>query len=172
MNALDVYGLAAGVLRGVGFGLGAGECAVLTGPSGSGKTTLLRAVSGLVVPERGRVVLDGQDVTGGPPERIAAAGMVRVPERRRIFGRMSAADNLALGGWTRPRSVRSADLDRILELFSRLRPWLNRPGAALLAARPGGPRVRVRPRSRERARSPVRSGEREAHGSAAPRRIR
>lgn len=137
MGVLDVYGLAAGVLRGVGFGLGAGERAVLTGPSGSGKTTLLRAVSGLVAPERGRVMLEGTDITGWPPERIAAAGLVHVLERRKIFARMSVADNLALGGWTRSRSARAADLDRVLGLFPRLRPWLNRPGDALPASERG-----------------------------------
>lgn len=139
---LDVYGLVAGypgtgVLRGVGFGLGAGECAVVTGASGSGKTTLLRAVSGLLVPERGRVVLDGADVTGEPPERIAAAGLTHVLERRRIFPGMSTADNLALGGWTRPRSERAADRVRVLDLFPRLRPWLPARGGTLPAAEQG-----------------------------------
>jgi len=142
VGVLDVYGLVAGypgapVLRGVGFGLGKGECAVLTGPSGSGKTTLLRAVSGLLVPDRGRVVLDGEDVTGAPPERIAAAGLVHVLERRRIFGGMSAEENLLLGGWTRPRAVRAADLDRVLDLFPRLRPWLGARGRTLPAAEQG-----------------------------------
>lgn len=142
MGVLDVYGLVAGytgadVLRGVGFGLGAGECVVVTGPSGSGKTTLLRAVSGLLVPERGRAVLDGEDITGRPPERIAAAGLVHVLERRKIFARMSTADNLALGAWTRPRSAHAADRERVLDLFPRLRDRLTRPGGSLPAAEQG-----------------------------------
>lgn len=142
MGVLDVYGLAAGypgadVLCGVGFGLGAGECVAVTGASGAGKTTLLRAVSGLVTPERGRVVLDGADVTGAPPERIAAAGLAHVLERRRIFAGMTTADNLDLGGWTRPRAERAATRERVLELFPRLRPWLAVRGGALPASEQG-----------------------------------
>jgi branched-chain amino acid transport system ATP-binding protein len=139
MGALEVYGLVAGyagadVLRGVGLGVGAGECAAVVGPAGAGKTTLLRAVSGLLAPSYGRVLLDGADVTGWPPERIAAAGLAHVPEGQRIFAGLSVAENLALGAWTRRRGDAAADRDRVLGLFPRLRDRMGASGDDLTAA--------------------------------------
>src|SRR5262249_61074246 len=69
------------------------------GPNGHGKTTLLRAISGLITPSAGRVVLDGQDVTGRPAERIAALGLVHVPQGDGLFGEMTVEENLMMGAF-------------------------------------------------------------------------
>lgn len=120
---LEVSGLRAGyldttVIRDLSLIVQAGEAAVLIGPNGHGKTTLLRAISGLITPSDGRVVLDGQDVTRWPAERIAALGLVHVPQGDGLFGEMTVEENLVMGAfpaasWRERRTV----LGRIYEQF-------------------------------------------------------
>jgi branched-chain amino acid transport system ATP-binding protein len=120
---LEVSGLRAGyldttVIRDLSLIVQAGEAAVLIGPNGHGKTTLLRAISGLITPSDGRVVLDGQDVTRWPAERIAALGLVHVPQGDGLFGEMTVEENLVMGAfpaasWRERRTV----LARIYEQF-------------------------------------------------------
>jgi branched-chain amino acid transport system ATP-binding protein len=151
---LQVSGLHAGygrvqVLHGVDLAVAAGEMVAVIGANGAGKSTLLRAVSGLLRPARGRVLLGAEDVTGTPAERLAAAGVAHVPENRLVFPSLSVEDNLLLGGWTatdRPwsrvlspalrRTHRgagdlSADRHRVLELFPRLADRLGQPAGTL-----------------------------------------
>ncbi|MFI5266087.1 MAG: ABC transporter ATP-binding protein [Chloroflexota bacterium] len=86
-------------LRGVSFAVDAGQIVAIVGANGAGKTTLLSAISGLVKPRQGRVLHDGQDITGWPPHRIVARGIVQVPEGRAILGTMSVQENLELGAF-------------------------------------------------------------------------
>jgi len=105
----------------------AGTVVALIGANGAGKTTTMRAISGLVRPSKGRVMLDGKPVQGLPASRIARLGLAHSPEGRKIFGPLSVEDNLLLGAWRRlPRffgfRARAArDLERVYELFPRLR---------------------------------------------------
>jgi len=85
-------------VAGVSFTLGDGELVGLIGPNGSGKTTLLSLVSGHESPDAGRVLLDGQEIHGLTPTRIARAGLMRMFQLTRIFRRMSALDNLLTTG--------------------------------------------------------------------------
>jgi branched-chain amino acid transport system ATP-binding protein len=135
---LEVSGLGAGydnlrVLHDVDVDVAEGQLLAVIGANGAGKSTLLRAVSGLIRPATGRVVLAGRDVTGLRAERVAAAGLAHVPENRLVFPSLSVADNLALGGWT--RRGRTADLararGRVLELFPRLESRLDQPAGTL-----------------------------------------
>ena len=108
---LQVAGLRAGyagtsVIRGLDLVVGAGEVVVLIGPNGHGKTTLLRAISGIIRPAAGQVLLDGQDVTGWPAERIAAGGLVHVPQGDGLFAEMTVDENLLMGAFP-ARSWRS-----------------------------------------------------------------
>jgi branched-chain amino acid transport system ATP-binding protein len=101
---LQVSGLRAGyagapVISGLDLAVGAGAVVVLIGPNGHGKTTLLRAISGIVRPTSGQVLLDGQDVTGWPAERIAAAGLVHVPQGDGLFAEMTVEENLLMGAF-------------------------------------------------------------------------
>ncbi|WP_376792949.1 ABC transporter ATP-binding protein [Thermoflexus sp.] len=113
------------VLHGVSLQVGAGEIATVIGANGAGKTTLLRAISGLLRPTAGRIWFDGQEITGWPPERIVALGLVQIPERRQLFASMSVEDNLYLGAYLRlrrgERRAVEEDLKRVYELFPRLR---------------------------------------------------
>ena len=94
-----------------------GEAAVLIGPNGHGKTTLLRAISGLITPTGGKVLLAGQDVTGRPADRIAAAGLVHVAQGDGLFGEMTVEENLMMGAfpaasWRNRRKALSKIYDR------------------------------------------------------------
>ena len=99
--------------------MSAGEVAVLIGPNGHGKTTLLRAISGLVKPSAGEVLLDGEDVAGRPAERIAGLGLVHVPAGRRAVREMTVEENLLMGAFPGSawRDRRQRDSRAIYELF-------------------------------------------------------
>ncbi len=100
--------------------VGAGELVALVGPNGAGKTTLLNSVAGLVRPASGRVRLDGVDVTGAEPARLVRAGLVLVPERRRIFGDLTVAENLQLAGITASAGDRRRRIDEVRQRFPAL----------------------------------------------------
>jgi len=121
------------VLHGVSLAAGPGEIVAVVGANGAGKTTLLRALSGLLAPTAGRVLLAGTDVTGRGPEAIAAAGLAHVPENRLVFPTLTVADNLALGAWTRRRDKAGlrARQDRVLGHFPRLADRLGQPAGTL-----------------------------------------
>ncbi len=81
----------------VGFSVGAGEILGLIGPNGAGKTTTFNAVSGMVVPSEGKIMLDGVDVTGWPPERMATLGMARTFQNIQLFEGLSVRENVMVG---------------------------------------------------------------------------
>jgi branched-chain amino acid transport system ATP-binding protein len=110
------------VIRGLGVTVEPGEVAVIIGPNGHGKTTLLRAISGLVKPTRGEVLLDGQPVQGQNPEYISGLGLVHVPQGDGLFAEMTVEENLLMGAF--PASSwrdRKRALARAYELFPGVR---------------------------------------------------
>jgi branched-chain amino acid transport system ATP-binding protein len=127
MALLDVKDLCAGygdvpVLRGVDLSITAGSITALIGANGAGKTTLLRAISGIIPAEAGSIHYDGQDIVGMPPQEIVRAGLVQVPEGRRLFPDMTVFENLLVGSSSsvaRPR--RDENLAMVLELFPKVR---------------------------------------------------
>ena len=84
-------------LRGVSLVVGAGEIVACLGSNGAGKSTTLRAVSGLLRPSGGTVLLDGQRLAGLRPHQIVARGVIHAPEGRQLFPRMTVRENLLLG---------------------------------------------------------------------------
>ncbi len=113
------------VLQGISLEVQRGQLVTLIGSNGAGKTTTLRAVSGMIRPESGRVMLDGQDIVGLPSSTIARRGLAHSPEGRRVFATMPVADNLMMGAFprltgARPRGDVTADMDRMYALFPRL----------------------------------------------------
>ena len=119
------YGLSE-VLVGTSLRVEAGQVVALIGANGAGKTTTMRAVSGLIAPSRGRVLLDGQPVQGLPASRIARLGLAHSPEGRHVFAPLTTEDNLLLGAYRRLprffgyRAKAAGDLERIYQLFPRL----------------------------------------------------
>jgi len=128
---LEVRGLSAGfgagdVLRGVDLDFESGELVALIGANGAGKSTLLGTLSGLVRPTGGRVSFDGKDITGARPERVVQAGLVMVPQGRRLFGVMTVEQNLVLGAYLRRDAEIRSDIERVVGYFPALADKLQR----------------------------------------------
>jgi ABC-type branched-subunit amino acid transport system ATPase component/branched-subunit amino acid ABC-type transport system permease component len=126
---LELAGVTAGygsttVLRDVDIRVRAGEVVALLGPNGAGKTTALRCASGSVRPSRGRILVDGQDVTKVPPHRRTELGLCLIPEGRGIFRSLTVAENLRLSVPSSSGNPSEA-LDRALAIFPALQSRLN-----------------------------------------------
>lgn len=99
-----------------------GELVTVLGSNGAGKTTLMRVVSGLAAPTRGRVVFDGNDISGEPAHRTARLGLIHVPEGRKLFPEMTVQETLQLGAMPgRSAHRREELLESVLTRFPRLR---------------------------------------------------
>jgi branched-chain amino acid transport system ATP-binding protein len=107
-----------------------GQIVCLLGGNASGKSTTMKIILGLLRPRAGRVMFDGQDITGLPTPQVIRRGIGSVPEARRLFGAMTVRENLLMGAFARDdRAEIARDLDRMLELFPRVRQRLtNRAG--------------------------------------------
>jgi branched-chain amino acid transport system ATP-binding protein len=110
------YG-ASHILQGVDLDLSAGRIAAILGRNGVGKTTTVKSIMGLVPPSGGTICLDGVQVGGWPPHRIARAGVAYVPEGRLIFPDLTVIENIKVAERTRAQAW---PLDRLLELFPSL----------------------------------------------------
>jgi len=109
------------VLRGVSLHVGAGEIVALLGSNGAGKSTLNNTVCGLVPAWGGSVRFDGRDLSGAHYRDVVRAGLIQVPEGRRIFPNLSVLENLELGSFARGRERRANNLERVFDTFPRLR---------------------------------------------------
>jgi branched-chain amino acid transport system ATP-binding protein len=125
------YGLVS-VLRDVNIEIFPGEIVCLLGGNASGKTTTLKTILGMVVPSKGEVRVDGNDVTGLPTIRLVAKGVSMVPENRRLFTRMTVKENLELGAYQRTdKAAVQQDMDRVMGLFPRLKERLSQKAGTL-----------------------------------------
>jgi branched-chain amino acid transport system ATP-binding protein len=123
---LKVQGLRAGygaveVLRGIDLQVGDGEAVALLGSNGAGKSTLNNVVCGLMRSWSGRIAFGGADLTRAHYREVVRAGLIQVPEGRRIFPNLTVRENLELGAYARGRERRAQNLERALGLFPRLR---------------------------------------------------
>ncbi|MEP7030484.1 MAG: ABC transporter ATP-binding protein [Pseudolabrys sp.] len=123
---LSVSGLHAGygeteILRGIDMTVGEGDIVAVLGSNGAGKSTLNLAISGLVRARQGSIEFDGRAIQHASPTAIVAAGLVHVPEGRRIFPNMSVRDNLDLGSYRRAKPRRADNCERVFAMFPRLR---------------------------------------------------
>ena len=109
------------VLRGVDLQVGAGEIVALLGSNGAGKSTLNDTVCALLPCRAGRVLFDGADLSRVRSRDVVRAGLIQVPEGRRVFPNLSVRENLELGSYARARERRGANLDRVYAIFPRLR---------------------------------------------------
>jgi branched-chain amino acid transport system ATP-binding protein len=122
---LDVSGLSSGyerleVVRDIDLAIGDGEWVALAGAVGAGKTALMRALAGSPPALRGRIVLDGKDVTRLPAYDRVRRGLSLVPEGRRLFAGMTVAENLTAGAHSATRRESATRLRRVFELFPAL----------------------------------------------------
>ncbi|MCI1192213.1 ABC transporter ATP-binding protein [Calidifontimicrobium sp. SYSU G02091] len=122
---LDIRGLRGGygrveVLRGVDLQVHDGEIVALLGSNGAGKSTLNNTVCGIVPAWGGRVSFDGRELTRAHYRDVVKAGLIQVPEGRKIFPNLTVLENLELGSFTRGRERRAANLERVFATFPRL----------------------------------------------------
>ena len=109
------------VLHGVDLTVGAGELVALLGANGVGKTTLNNNVSAIYRPKRGSIRFDGQEIGKFTPAQVVSAGLIQVPEGRKVFPNLSILENLELGSYRRATERRKTNLERVFTLFPRLR---------------------------------------------------
>ena len=122
LEALQVSYGGIRAVKGVDLHVDAGELVCLIGANGAGKTTTLRAITGLVRPSAGRVLLDGRDIAGSRVHEIARLGLALVPEGRGVFPQLSIEENLAMGAYARSDAAGvAADIERAYALFPRLK---------------------------------------------------
>ncbi len=108
-------------LKGISLEVEEGECVTLIGSNGAGKSTTLRSISGLTPPREGSIRFDGQEIGETPPQEIVKMGISQSPEGRHCFQRMTVRENLELGAYLRRDTRVEGDLDRVFELFPRLK---------------------------------------------------
>ena len=118
-------------VRDVSFEVEDGSIVCVLGANGAGKTTTLKAVSGLVRPAQGTIVLDGRDITRLATSRRVGLGISHCPEGRRIFASLTVRENLRLGGHRLGRAPLAAAVDRALSVFPALTRLLDRRGGLL-----------------------------------------
>ncbi len=141
--ALAVEELVAGyggviALDRVSISAGTADITAVLGANGAGKTTLLRAISGMIRPRRGRILLDGTDLAGRNPEQMVRAGIAHVPEGQAVIPELTVEENLRVGMMSWPRRVpgrsradRGAALDEAFERFPPLAARRRKLAAAL-----------------------------------------
>ena len=130
-RGLHTYYGASHILRGVDFFIRAGEAVGLMGRNGMGKTTLIRTLLGQTPPRRGEVKINGQDMTGAAPHRIAREGIGYVPEGRGIFPNLTVRENLLMAARSGPGGKRDWTYERVLDVFPRLGERLSLGGQQL-----------------------------------------
>jgi branched-chain amino acid transport system ATP-binding protein len=133
---LDVRGVRAGygkveVLRGIDLHVEEGETVALLGSNGAGKSTLNNVVSGICPVWNGRVDFAGADLTHSHYRDIVKAGLIQVPEGRRVFPNLTVMENLELGAFARARDMRADNIERAFTLFPRLRERSRQPAGTL-----------------------------------------
>jgi branched-chain amino acid transport system ATP-binding protein len=130
-NLSVAYG-AVTALRDVSIEVASGVITTIIGSNGAGKTTIMKAVAGLVPQAAGRVLYNGEELSGLRPSQVVSRGVALVPEGRRLFGSMTVAENLATGAYSRTdKAAIARDLDQVLDRFPILRERLGQRAANL-----------------------------------------
>ncbi len=119
-------------LKGISLTVREGEVVTLLGANGAGKTTTLRSINGLNRPRQGKIIFQGNDITGTPAHEIVQQGIAQSPEGRRLFPRMTVIENLEMGAFQRKdRAEIRQDIDRVFELFPRLQERRNQKAGTM-----------------------------------------
>lgn len=108
-------------IKDISFEVNEGEIVTLIGANGAGKSSILNTVAGLIKPKSGEIIFDGQGIIGIPAHKIVSKGMALCPEGRRIFQQLSVKENLEMGSYTRPANEVSDSIEKVYELFPRLK---------------------------------------------------
>jgi branched-chain amino acid transport system ATP-binding protein len=118
-------------LQGVTLTVNQGEVVTLIGANGAGKTTTLKTISGMLHARTGSVRFEGEDITKVPAHKLVERGIGHAPEGRRIFSRLTVLENLQMGAFSRPKANIEPDIERVFNLFPRLRERTGQLGGTL-----------------------------------------
>ena len=121
VDNIKVYYGNINAIKDISFEVNEGEIVTLIGANGAGKSSILNTVAGLIKPKSGEILFDGQSIIGAPAHKIVSKGMALCPEGRRVFQQLSVKENLEMGSYTRPASEVSESLEKVYELFPRLK---------------------------------------------------
>ncbi len=125
VNNIHVYYGNIHALKGVSLYVEKGEIVTLIGSNGAGKTTTLRAITGLVSPRQGTIHVAGENIQQYRTHEIIAQGVAMVPEGRGVFSRLTVAENLVMGAYSRTDKELDREYDFVYELFPRLKERIN-----------------------------------------------
>lgn len=118
---INVYYGAIHAIKGISLEVPDGEIVALIGSNGAGKSTTLRTISGLMKPKTGKILYEGQDISGVPAHKIVGMGLCQVPEGRHVFANMTVLENLELGAYLRnDKDGIAKDMQNVFEKFPRL----------------------------------------------------
>ena len=119
------------ILNNLSFKAKRGTITLLLGPNGAGKSTVLKTLFGLLKPRQGKVMLDGEDVSGATQKALLAKGIAFVPQGRNLFGQLTVFQNLELGGITLGMKTTHERIPEVLEFFPRVKERMNSMASAL-----------------------------------------
>jgi len=119
-NVETFYG-AVMAIRGVSLEVHEGQIVTILGANGAGKTTLLKTISGVMDPEKGKILLNGEEIQGMEPDKIVRRGIAHVPEGREVFPFLNVEQNLLMGAYTRSDDEIAADLEMVFRYFPILK---------------------------------------------------
>jgi branched-chain amino acid transport system ATP-binding protein len=131
VTSLDAWYGQAQILFGIDLRVGSGECVALLGRNGAGKSTTMKAIMGLLLKKRGRIVFRGHDITSMPAYRIGRLGLGWVPEDRRIFTDLTVRENLAVAKQPQREGAPAWTPERLYALFPNLGAMPDRPGGRM-----------------------------------------
>ena len=132
LENIDVYYGAIHALRGVSLTVEQGEVVTLIGANGAGKSTTLRAITGLLTPMKGRVLFEGEDITGIAAHKLVARGISMSPEGRGVFANLTVLENLEMGAYLKKNKAEIAsDMERGFTLFPRLKERIKQRAGTL-----------------------------------------
>ena len=118
-------------IRGVSLEVPEGQIVTILGANGAGKTTLLKTVSGVMDPEKGQILLNGEEIQGREPDQIVREGVAHVPEGREVFPFLSVEDNLMMGAFTRTDDEITSDIQMVFDYFPVLLERRNQAAGTL-----------------------------------------
>ena len=119
------------ILNNLSFSVARGSITLLIGPNGAGKSTVLKTLFGLLTPRQGKVLLNGEDITGATQKDLLARGIAFVPQGRNLFGQLSVYENLELGGITLGMKTTHERIPEVLEFFPRVKERMNSSASSL-----------------------------------------
>ena len=128
---LEAYYGAVMALRGVSIEVPHGKIVTILGANGAGKTTLLKTISGVLDPEKGQILLEGEQIQGMDPDAIVRRGIAHVPEGREVFPFLNVEENLRMGAYTRSDNEVEDDLEMVYSYFPILKERINQAAGFL-----------------------------------------